>query len=264
MGSGCTECQCDWQLQRLGPPPPCHACLGRRYLGDFSYPVSPEGVLYKFQVKTQTGYIMDKSDPYAFEMEQRPRTASRVNFLEGYEWHDSQWLEQRRQGRTIGSANRIYEVHLGSWQRGEGNRWLTYRELADKLVSYVRSMGYTHIELLPVMEYPYDASWGYQVTGYFAPTSRHGSPSDFMFFVDRCHQEGIGVILDWVPAHFRRMPMRWLSSTEHTSMSMPIPDRVCTRTGDIHLQLRSARGSEFPSEQCALLDGKVSHRRLAH
>ncbi len=176
--------------------------LGSSGIWEIFIPGLPEGELYKFQIKTASGYVLDKADPYGFEMECRPRTASKVNFLRTYEWHDEDWLAARSGGGQAGRPLAVYEVHLGSWQRGEGNRWLSYLEDADKLVAYVKSMGYTHIELLPVMEHPFDASWGYQVTGYFAPTSRFGSPADFMRLVDLCHQNGIGVILDWVPAHF--------------------------------------------------------------
>lgn len=167
-----------------------------------------QGELYKYEVRTRDGTILVKADPHGFASEFRPRTASVVYDLEGYEWGDEAWMEDRAQGNRLEEPISIYEVHLGSWMRvpEEGKRFLTYRELADRLVAYVREMGYTHIELLPVAEHPFDASWGYQVIGYFAPTSRFGTPSDFMYFVDHCHQHGIGVILDWVPAHFPRDP----------------------------------------------------------
>jgi 1,4-alpha-glucan branching enzyme len=180
--------------------------LGSSGIWEIFIPGLPEGVLYKYQVKTQTGYIMDKTDPYAFEMEVRPRTAARVNLLGGYTWNDASWLQERSKGLAVHGPMSVYEVHPGSWQRGEGNTWLSYREMADRLIPYVKSMGFTHIELMPISEHPFDGSWGYQVTGYFAPTSRFGTPQDFMWFVDRCHQEGIGVILDWVPAHFPQDP----------------------------------------------------------
>lgn len=178
--------------------------LGSSGVWEIFIPGVAEGQLYKFKIKTQDGRILDKTDPYGTEMEFRPRTAARINSLSGYEWHDSEWLERRKQSDHLGEPIAIYEVHLGSWARKpeEGNRWLTYRELAYALVNYVKENGFTHIELLPVMEHPFDGSWGYQVTGYFAPTSRYGTPQDFMFFVDYCHQNNIGVILDWVPAHF--------------------------------------------------------------
>jgi 1,4-alpha-glucan branching enzyme len=176
--------------------------LGSSGIWEIFIPGLPEGTLYKFQVKSQSGFILDKTDPYGFEMETRPRTAAKVNFLGGFEWNDREWIEQRSHTDPFRKPISTYEVHLGSWQRGDGNTWLSYRQLADYLVAYVKRMGFTHIELLPVMEHPFDGSWGYQVTGYFAPTSRFGTPQDFMYFVDLCHRNSIGVILDWVPAHF--------------------------------------------------------------
>ena len=176
--------------------------LGASGIWEIFIPGLPEGELYKFHVKTQHGFVLDKADPYGFEMELRPKTASKVNYLSRFAWADDQWIERRSASKHFDAPIAIYEVHLGSWQRGEDNRWLTYREIAKRLVEYVKKMGYTHIELMPVMEYPFDGSWGYQVTGYFAPTSRFGSPVDLMYFVDYCHRNGVGVILDWVPAHF--------------------------------------------------------------
>jgi len=176
--------------------------LGSSGIWEIFVPGLKEGELYKFQVKTQQGFVLDKADPYGFEMELRPQTASKVNFLTGHKWKDDAWIAQRKNTDPLGRPMSVYEVHLGSWQRGENNRWLSYREIADRLVTHVKKIGFTHVEFLPVMEHPFDASWGYQVTGYFAPTSRFGSPSDFMFLVDHCHQNGIGVFLDWVPAHF--------------------------------------------------------------
>lgn len=182
----------------------CHAMrvLGSSGIWEIFIPGLPEGELYKFQIKTQSGFVMDKTDPYGAEMEIRPRTASKVNFLRGFKWGDAAWMETRARGGQLGGPVAMYEVHIGSWQREEGNRWLTYRELADRIVDYLLQEGFTHIELMPVMEHPLDASWGYQVTGYFAPTSRFGTPSDFKYFVDQCHRKNIGVVLDWVPAHF--------------------------------------------------------------
>jgi 1,4-alpha-glucan branching enzyme len=178
--------------------------LGSSGVWEIFIPGLPDRELYKFQIKTQDGKILDKADPYGFEMELRPSTASRVNLLQAFEWEDEEWLKNRAEADQLSRPLSVYEVHLGSWARvpEEGNRWLTYRELAPRLVEYVRSRGFSHIELLPVMEHPLDASWGYQVTGYFAPTSRYGPPQDFMFFVDYCHKNGVGVFLDWVPAHF--------------------------------------------------------------
>jgi 1,4-alpha-glucan branching enzyme len=162
------------------------------------------GTLYKYHIASNYhGYRVDKTDPFAFRQEEPPRTASVVHDL-GYFWEDADWMTNRRKHNNSRGPISIYEVHLGSWMRvpEEGNRWLTYRELAPKLAGHVRQTGFSHVEFLPVMEHPFYGSWGYQVTGFFAPTSRYGSPQDFMFLVDYLHQQGIGVILDWVPAHF--------------------------------------------------------------
>lgn len=164
-----------------------------------------QGDLYKFWIESRVqGYRCAKADPFAFYAEVRPGTASRVWNLEGYRWGDAKWMEQRRSMRWVEQPIATYEVHLGSWLRlsEEGNRWLTYRELAEHLVRYVVEQGYTHVEFLPLTEHPLDASWGYQPTGYFAATSRYGTPQDLMFLIDILHQHGVGVILDWVPGHF--------------------------------------------------------------
>lgn len=168
------------------------------------FPNLPKGTVYKFSIKSQyLGYQIDKADPYAFFAEVRPSTASVVWPLEEYQWHDDEWISKRVEGQALDQPINIYEVHLGSWRRvPEDNGFLNYRDLAHQLVDYVKQMGYTHIELLPVTEYPYDGSWGYQVVGYYAPTSRFGTPDGFKYFIDYCHQNQIGVILDWVPAHF--------------------------------------------------------------
>ena len=166
-----------------------------------------EGALYKFEIKARSGEaIALKADPYAFAFEPPPRTASIVYDIDGYRWADEAWMEARDRAIPLERPLAIYEVHLGSWMRvpEEENRFLTYRELAHKLGDYVVEMGYTHVELLPVSEHPFYGSWGYQIIGYFAPTSRYGTPVDFMYFVDHLHRRGIGVILDWVPAHFPR------------------------------------------------------------
>ncbi|MGB5684183.1 MAG: 1,4-alpha-glucan branching protein GlgB [Candidatus Electrothrix sp.] len=165
-----------------------------------------EHTVYKYRITTQENEQFDKSDPYGFSMELRPNTGSVVANLQGYQWQDEGWLKKREQHQTLNSPISVYEVHIGSWRREPdekwGSRYLTYRELAETLIPYVLEMGYTHIELLPIAEYPFDGSWGYQVLGFFAPTSRYGTPQDFMYFIDQCHQQNIGVILDWVPAHF--------------------------------------------------------------
>ena len=170
-------------------------------------PELSEGAIYKFEIIGPDGNVLPlKADPYAFRSELRPNTGSIVANLETYRWNDGDWLAQRSSKNWFQSPVSIYEVHVGSWRRvpEDHNRWLTYRELSDQLIPYVKELGYTHIELLPVMEHPYDGSWGYQTLGYFAATSRYGSPQEFMEFVDRCHQAGIGVLLDWTPAHFPR------------------------------------------------------------
>jgi 1,4-alpha-glucan branching enzyme len=179
---------------------------GETGIWELFIPVLDEGTLYKFEIKSRAGYWGLKSDPYGFAAEKRPNNASVVVDIDKHQWNDAAWLTQRASRDWLHSPMSIYEVHMGSWRRrhDEGNRWLTYRELADQLIPYVKGMGYTHIEMMPVMEHPLDKSWGYQTVGYFAVTSRFGTPEDFMYFVDRCHQEGIGVILDWTPAHFPR------------------------------------------------------------
>lgn len=165
-----------------------------------------EGELYKYEIKTHDDHLYKKADPYGFANELRPNTSSIVTDLTKHAWQDSAWMDARAQKDALKQPISVYEVHLGSWLRGpeDGGRFLTYRELADKLIPYAKEMGYTHLELMPVAEHPLDASWGYQVTNYYAVTSRFGTPSDFMYFVDECHRHGLGVIMDWVPAHFPR------------------------------------------------------------
>lgn len=163
-----------------------------------------DGAIFKYQiVSNNQGYTVEKGDPYANSWEHSPRTGSMVCDL-GYEWNDGKWMEQRHTHNSLQAPMSIYEIHLGSWRRvpEEDNRPLTYRETAPQLASYVKEMGFTHVEFLPVMEHPFYGSWGYQTVGYFAPTSRYGTPQDFMYLIDYLHQNGIGVILDWVPSHF--------------------------------------------------------------
>ncbi len=162
----------------------------------------PEYSAYKYSIKSKDGHRFLKSDPYAYHFETAPATASKTYDIDGFDWHDGEWLEKRRAGDIYSSPVNIYEVHIGSWRRYKDGNLLDYNELARQLSEYVKEMGYTHVELMPVMEHPFDGSWGYQVTGYYAPTSRYGTPKDFMTFVDIMHEAGIGVIIDWVPAHF--------------------------------------------------------------
>ena len=172
---------------------------------DLFIPGAKAGDMYKFLIISQSGEALYKADPYANQAQLRPETASIVADLSGYEWKDSEWVEKKKTENHLKAPLSIYECHLGSWKKkddGTEDGFYTYRELAPELAKYVSDMGYTHIELMGIAEYPYDGSWGYQVTGYYAPTARYGTPKDFMYFVDYMHEKGIGVILDWVPAHF--------------------------------------------------------------
>jgi len=158
--------------------------------------------MYKYEIHTADGRILAKSDPYAFFSELRPGKASKLFSFQGFQWEDNLWLEQRSRTNVYESPISIYELHAGSWKQKPDGEYYSYRELADELVPYVKAMDYTHVELMPLTEYPFDGSWGYQATGYYSATSRYGSPYDLMYLIDKCHREGIGVILDWVPGHF--------------------------------------------------------------
>ena len=157
---------------------------------------------YKYAILCADGVWHMRADPYGFEMELRPSNGSRLRDLSAYQWNDGQWMAARAEKTPVRQPMNIYEMHLGTWRRGENGRILNYAEIADQLVPYLQEMGYTHVEFMPVMEHPFDGSWGYQVIGYYAPTSRYGTPDQLRYLVDRLHQAGIGVILDWVPAHF--------------------------------------------------------------
>ncbi len=187
-----------WDGRRLPMRP-----RGASGLWEIFLPGVQAGTIYKYEVKSRVhSYMANKADPYAFAAERRPNTASIVHDLGRYTWSDQAWLAERRVKQDLAAPIAVYEVHLGSWRRRPDGSFMSYSELADALIPYVRDLGYTHIELLPIAEHPYDGSWGYQVTGYYAPTARFGTPDEFRAFVDHCHQAGIGVIVDWVPAHF--------------------------------------------------------------
>ncbi|MBX6419741.1 MAG: 1,4-alpha-glucan branching protein GlgB [Nevskia sp.] len=181
----------------------CHP-MRRRPSGvwELFVPELAAGALYKYEIRARDGHILLKADPYARRMEPPPRTASMVEPENAYAWGDGEWMEARRRRDWLRAPLAAYEAHLGSWQRNADGGWLNYRELVERLVAYVRELGFTHLELLPVMEHPFGGSWGYQTLGYFAPTARYGTPDDFRGFVDHCHRHGIGVLLDWTPAHF--------------------------------------------------------------
>lgn len=187
----------------------CHPMRTRGSSGiwELFIPDLSEGEVYKFEIKSHSnGYLVQKSDPYGFHAELRPKTASIVWDVMDFEWHDDEWMYNRSHRQGLDAPISVYEVHLGSWRRKveDDHGFLSYRELADQLVEYLRETGFTHVELLPINEHPFDGSWGYQPVGYFAPTSRFGTPDDFAYFVDTLHRHGYGVILDWVPAHFPR------------------------------------------------------------
>jgi len=176
--------------------------LGSSGVWEIFIPGLGPGTLYKFEIKAKNGDVFSKADPFAYASELRPRTASMVWDPNAYQWDDAVWMERRSKTSPLEQPMSVYEAHLGSWARGDGGRWLTYQELAPLMAEYAKQQSYTHIELMPVMEHPLDESWGYQVTGFFSPTSRFGSPDGFKYFVDFLHNHGIGVIIDWVPAHF--------------------------------------------------------------
>ncbi len=175
------------------------------------------GDLYKYEVCTSDGKTVLKADPVGFSSELRPNNASKVADIDKFKWHDRQWMRNRKSKQSIDAPISVYEVYLGSFARAEDGSYLNYTDLADKLIAYVKEMGYTHVELMPIMEHPFDGSWGYQVIGYYAPTSRYGSPKEFAEFVDKLHAADIGVILDWVPAHFPK-DEHGLSNFDGTSL----------------------------------------------
>ena len=191
---------CEWDGRRY----PMRV-LGSTGVWELFVPGLGDGELYKFEIRNRnTGALLLKSDPCARAAEMRPATASRVIAQSSFEWRDQEWITRREEADWLHAPMSIYEVHLGSWRRAADGNFLNYREIADQIAPYIHELGFTHIELLPIAEHPLDDSWGYQTTGHFAPTSRHGSPDDLRYLVDKCHASGIGVLLDWVPAHFPR------------------------------------------------------------
>ena len=212
---------CEWDGRRLPMRKRVEAGVWEIFV-----PHATAGQRYKFEIKGAGGDLLPlKSDPYAFQAEMRPQTASIVHGLPSYDWQDAAWRQTRSACAEPTAPISIYEVHLGSWARvpEEGDRFLTYRELADRLVPYVKDLGFTHIEMLPITEHPFDGSWGYQPIGLYAPTSRHGTPEDFKYFVDACHAAGIGLLLDWVPGHFPTDPhgLGWFDGTHLYEHSDP-------------------------------------------
>jgi 1,4-alpha-glucan branching enzyme len=190
----------DWNPQRH--PMRKHIPSG---IWELFLPGLTAGAIYKYHLRHRD-QSFEKSDPYGFAAEVPPRTASKVADLDRFAWGDREWMANRHHSNALDAPISVYEVHLGSWRRpgDDHHRWLNYRELAHQLVDYCHEMGYTHLELMPISEHPFSGSWGYQTVGYYAVTSRYGSPEDFMYFIDHCHKNGIGVIVDWVPAHFPR------------------------------------------------------------
>ena len=224
------------------------------------------GEVYKYRVHSQFGdFRVEKADPFGFCSEVPPKSGSVVWNLD-YEWGDENWMECRGACNGREAPISIYEMHIGSWRRaphGE-NRPLTYRELAPQLAEHMLHMGFTHVEFMPVMEHPFNGSWGYQVTGYFSPTSRYGTPQDLMYLIDYLHQRGLGVILDWVPSHFPTDGAWAGLFRRNPSVRARRPSAgVSSRLAKLHLQLRAKRGCRLPDQQRLVLAGDFPRRRVA-
>ena len=240
--------------------------MGASGLWELFVPEVGEGTRYKYEIRPRGGPPFLKADPMAFRTEVPPATASIVHDLKTYRWGDEAWLEKRKATRRRASPISIYEVHLGSWRRlpDEDNRSLTYRELAPQLADYVKHLGFTHVEFLPVAEHPFGGSWGYQVSSYYAPTARFGHPDDFRYLVDTLHQAGLGVIVDWVPGHFPRDAWA-LARFDGTALYEHADPRQGAHPdwGTLDLQLRAQRGAQLPRRQRAVLARPVPRRRAA-
>ena len=220
-------------------------------------PERRNATLYKFCIETQTGERIFKADPFANYAEVRPGTASRVTDISSLKWSDELWYGKRKKWDHKTSPLSIYEVHMGSWMRHPGTEdegFYTYREFAHSITDYVKKMGYTHVELMGIAEHPFDGSWGYQVTGYYAPTSRYGTPQDFAYMINYLHRNGIGVILDWVPAHFPSYAhgLRILTGLPH--LSMQTRERVNTRIGVRRFLITVSQRCRTSDRQCFVLD----------
>ena len=229
--------------------------LGGSGVWEIFVPGAGEGSHYKFEIRGQDGSLRLKVDPLAFAAEMPPKTAS-VVFRSRHEWTDGEWMERRAASDPWHEPMSVYEAHLGSWRLNplEGNRQLTYDELGEELADYATDLGFTHVELLPVMEHPFYGSWGYQVTGFYAPTARFGDPDELRRLVDRLHRAGLGVILDWVPAHFPKDDWALAPLRRHRALRARGPAaRRASRLGDARLQLRPGGGAQLPRRQRALL-----------
>ena len=212
----------------------CHPMrsLGESGLWELFIPALTAGDSYKYEIFSQENKILTKTDPYARSMALRPDTTSHIVSNEPYDWQDKKWLKQREDFDWQHQPVSVYELHAGSWQRDDPESFLNWREIAKRLIPYILELGYTHIELMPISEHPLDQSWGYQVTGFFAPTARFGSPDDFRYFVDQCHQQGIGVFIDWVPAHFPKDAFALAQFNAKHSMNMPTLNKANIKIGE--------------------------------
>ena len=239
--------------------------LGTSGLWELFLPDVGKGQKYKYEIIDANGQLRLKADPFAFAAELPPGTAS-VVFQSEYTWNDDAWIRAREESDPLHSPFTVYECHLGSWRTvpEEDDRPLTYRELAEQLPAYLNERGFTHVEFLPVAEHPYAPSWGYQVSAYYAPTARFGTPDDFRYLVDKLHEAGIGVIVDWVPAHFPKDDFALATLRRHGALRArrPPPGRA-PRLGHAGLQLRPQRGPQLPARQRPVLGGRVPHRRAA-